>query len=367
MTWLRDHRTSLVIGGALVVAIAVAVLLGGGARTSADLDPANPDPDGAQALARVLADQGVEVEVVRDAAALERLDGLAGSTVVVTSAGDLGRSTARRLVATAQGARIVVVDPAPGTLRALGIRVSSTRSRPAEDLAADCADPLTRDLHLDVDRATTYALDGCFSDETGSMLVQRAGLLLFGAGGAWANGQVLRGDNAALALRLLGQRERLVWYVPSLADLVADDGVSLSTLLPRWLAPGLFLAVLASGALVLWRARRLGPLASEPLPVVVRAIETTRSRGRLYRRAGDRAHAASALRTAARRRAAERLRLGVGSEPDVVVREVARHLDRPVAEIQPLLDPATPAPVTDHDLIHLANALAELDREVRRP
>ncbi len=61
---------------------------------------------------------------------------------------------------------------------------------------------------------------------------------------------------------------------------------------------------------MLWRGRRLGPLATEPLPVVVKAIETTRSRGRLYRKSGDRAHAADALRSATRARAATRLRLG---------------------------------------------------------
>ena len=33
---------------------------------------------------------------------------------------------------------------------------------------------------------------------------------------------------------------------------------------------------------------------------MVKAIETTRSRGRLYRKAGDRAHAAEVLRAAAR-------------------------------------------------------------------
>ena len=68
-------------------------------------------------------------------------------------------------------------------------------------------------------------------------------------------------------------------------------------------------------ALLVWRSRRLGALASEPLPVVVKAIETTRSRGRLYRKAGDRDHAAGALRAAARVRAAERLGLGTSRTP----------------------------------------------------
>ena len=103
-----------------------------------------------------------------------------------------------------------------------------------------------------------------------------------------------------MALRLLGQRDRLVWYVPEAADLVGDDGVSLRTLLPEWILPGLWIAGATVLALLLWRVRRLGPLVTEPLPVTVKAIETTQSRGRLYRKAGDRAHAAQALRRAAR-------------------------------------------------------------------
>ena len=46
---------------------------------------------------------------------------------------------------------------------------------------------------------------------------------------------------------------------------------------------------------MLWRGRRLGPLVVEPLPVVVKAVESTQGRGRLYRRVRDRAHAAGIL------------------------------------------------------------------------
>jgi hypothetical protein len=192
--------------------------------------------------------------------------------------------------------------------------------------------------------------------------------VLLGAAEALTNDQVLRADNAAAVLRLLGQGDRLVWYVPSVDDLVGDDGVSLGTLLPRWIRPGTWLVGAALLALILWRGRRLGALATEPLPVVVKAIETTRSRGRLYRKAGDRGHAAEALRAAARTRVAERLRMGAGArDVDALVRDVAQHVGRPVAEIDALLGHGAGTPETDHDLITLAGQLAELDREVRRP
>ena len=178
--------------------------------------------------------------------------------------------------------------------------------------AADCADPRFTDLSLEVDRALEYPATGRLLPRRARSLVvePRPGVVLLGAHEMLSNAQVLRADNAAAALRLLGQGDRLVWYVPSLDDLVADDGVSVASLLPRWIRPGLWLGTIAVLALLAWRARRLGPLATEPLSVVVKAIETTRSRGRLYRKAGDRAHAAAALRGAARARIAERLAAG---------------------------------------------------------
>jgi hypothetical protein len=177
---------------------------------------------------------------------------------------------------------------------------------------------------------------------------------------------VLRADNAAVALRLLGQDDDLVWYVPTYDDLSGGDETGLGPLLPRWIEPGIWLMLVAAVFLVLWRARRLGKLATEPLPVVVKAIETTRSRGRLYRRAGDRGHAATALRTAARRRAAVRLRLGAGHSEADLVRDVARHTGRSEAEIAALVGSQAAEPTHDHDLIRLATDLAGLDREVRR-
>ena len=80
-------------------------------------------------------------------------------------------------------------------------------------------------------------------------------------------------------------------------DLAGGDGVSPRSLLPRWLRPALWLLVLVAASRW-WCGVRAGsaPLAVEPLPVEVKAVETTRNLGRLYRRAGDRAHAAEALR-----------------------------------------------------------------------
>lgn len=369
MSRLGRHRTGLVIALGLLAATAVVILGNDRTRTTGALDPDNPDPGGAQAVARVLADQGVDVTVARDADALDEAAPGPDTTVLVTSTDHLGRSTIKRLLAGTRDARLVLAEPGPGTTKAFGVSELPFEVQLDSPRAADCPDPTYDGLSVQVDQALEYPVPGgCFRGTHGALLVQpRDGVVLLGAGELLSNDQVLRSDDAAVALRLLGQDPRLVWYVPSLDDLVADDGVSLTTLLPDWLRPALWLVALAALALLVWRARRLGPLATEPLPVVVKAIETTRSRGRLYRKAADRAHAAAALRSASRARAADRLGLGARPDPGDLVRDLARHTGRPADEIERLLGPSAPPPVTDHDLIILAERLAQLDREVRRP
>lgn len=369
-TGRRRLRTWLLLGGGLVVAVAVVVAAGGGTRTGTPYDPDNPGPDGAQAVARVLEDNGVDVVVARNAAELEQTTVDAATTVLVTQPDLLGESTTDALLAHAGAGRLVVAGAEPGVVDALGLSSVPSRVPVGEGRDASCTDRslgrLLEGLEVEVDSSLAYPGAGCFPGEHGALVVEpRRGLVLLGAEDALTNDQVLRADNAALALRLLGQDRRLVWYVPALTDLGAEDGVSLATLIPRWVRPGLFLLTLTALALLLWRGRRLGPLAVEPLPVVVRAIETTRSRGRLYRKAGDRAHAAGTLRAAARASAAEALRLGPDAPAPEVIRAVARVLSRPEREVGVLLDPHAEPPGTDADLVHLATKLAELEREVR--
>jgi hypothetical protein len=338
--------------------------------TSTPLDPDNPGGQGARAVARVLDDQGVDVQVVRGADALDDVDLDSSTTVVVTSTYLLGQSTTQRLLDGLAGADLVVAEPEPGLIEALGFDTQSWTVTPGEDRSARCSDPLLTGLEVRVDAGTEYATAaGCFTGDHGHLVaLPRDGVTLLGASELLTNDQVLRADNAAVALRLLGQRDRLVWYVPDVADLVGDDGVSLRTLVPRWVLPGLWIAGATVLALLLWRVRRLGPLVTEPLPVTVKAIETAHSRGRLYRKAGDRAHAARALRRAARTTLATRLHLpsAAGGDEAALVRDVARHLGRPVGEMHALLSEDAPPPPTDDDLISLANDLAALEREVLR-
>ena len=272
----------------------VSVLARDRAAYAGNLDPRNPSANGAQALARVLDERGVEVRIARGAAALAAAPVDAATVVVVTEPEQLAPSTLKTLRAHARGAvALVFVGGAAllGTLLDADLAGVPQGARPAR-----CDNPLVEDLTVQV-HGGGLAAPGCFGSAAGSVLVQRAAEWALSSPASLANEHVLEQDNAALGLRLLGQGERLVWYVADPADAAPSEGFSISALLPPWLDPALGLLVASVLALMLWRGRRLGPLVTEPLPVVVRAAESTHSRGRIYRRTADREHVARSSAT----------------------------------------------------------------------
>jgi hypothetical protein len=363
---LRRYRTALVLLSFLVLAVVVVLAFGRDqSGTGVPYDPRGAGPDGAQAVARVLDAEGVDVEVARGADAFDRADVDAGTTVVVTSTEQLGESTLERLFDRTADSTVVLVDPPPYLLQQLDAP-TSTGADTDGPIPAGCDDPRFDGLEIEVDDAGGFNAPGCFDDTLVTLGGDDGATVLLGAGELLTNDQVLRADNAAVALRLLGEDDRLVWYVASYDDLAGDEGVDFWSLAPDGLRPALVLAALALLALMLWRGRRLGRLATEPLPVSVKAIETTRSRGRLYRKGGDRAHAGQALRGAARDRCRTRLRLGAATDEPTLLREVARRTGRPEEEVGALLGSLARPPSSDRDLVALAGALQALEEEVRR-
>lgn len=368
--WTRRHRAALLVAAAFVAAVVFSVIGSAGNAYTGAADPGNPDPEGARAVARVLEKEGVEVTVVRDADALEAIRMNRDTTVVVTSTESLGASTVRRLMNHRGPADLVLVEPRYPAAELVD-QGGSTALLEETRATGDCGDSRFDDLQVAVDAGTAYpaTANACFPVGDGALVVTpEPGLTLLGSTDLISNEQVTRADNAAVALRLLGQRDRLVWYVPDPADLRADEGVTISSLLPEWLRPALVLATVALLSVMWWRGRRLGRLAVEPLPVVVTAIESTRSRARLYRKVNDRRYAADALRRAARRRLGEQLNLprDVTEDARALIRDLAPHTSLGETRLHHLLAPDAPAPGSDNDLIHLANDLAALMREVRR-
>ena len=365
MSFLARHRTTVMIVAVALLAVVLTAWLGRDDRTyPAALDPQNPGGDGAQALARVLDEQGVSVDVVRSADAFDRATTDSSTMVVVTAADRLGRSTTRRLLDHQGDAGLVVVAPGPELTALLDIGSYAVTTSPHDPVPAGC--PSYDGLALQVPEAEAFDTDGCFRAQGGVLLAEpRPGLTLLGASAALTNDQILDGDNAAVALRLLGQRTHLVWYVPSLTDLVGRDGVSPSSLLPRWLTPALWLAAddqRRPGRVALAPARAAGrraaagrgqggrddPQPRPPLPA-----------GRRPRPCGGDAAVGSpgpvdrAAPSAPPHRATR-------CSP----RPSRRRPDAASTRSTPCCSPDAVPPAHDHDLADLARRLDELDREV---
>ncbi len=400
---LRRLRFALVLAALILATGAGAALLQ--AHTGpAYLDPNDPGPFGSRALAQILAQRGQHVVPVNSPAQAAHATNAAqaahatnaaqaaqaahatsaaqatktaraapgDSTLVITGPAFLdGRELAA--LAGLPGDRVLVEPDAP-ELRALAPGVGGRGVVPVGVTEPVCGLAPAR-LAGNADMggvALSVSAPGaqqCYPGAKGPSLVRYVAggrsITVLGTGVPLTNGSLADRGNAALALNLLAGRSTIVWLTPGPAALTATGAgrTSVRSLIP-WgaylVAIQLAVAVVAAAV---WRARRLGPLVTEPLPVVVRAAETVEGHGRLYRSRHSRGRAAEALRSAAIGRLVPRLGLAPGVEPATIAAAVAAHSGRDVAAVA--ADLFGQAPGTDAALVELASNLDTLEREVR--
>ena len=360
---------------ALVVA-AVVVGIRRNAHQGQALDPQNPGREGAQAVASVLRDRGVDVAVARGQDDLLDTSVGAGTTVLVTDTGELSDETAATMLEHAAGAdRLVLVTPDRFLLTALELPVD-TGGQPSapETVTAGCTlDGLSQGDRVVPGPRTYVATEPgattCFAHDRSFELValpatgDRPEVVVLGNTDLLVNSEITQLDHAGVALRLLGRGDRVVWYLPSALDIGNEDTTATSEV-PRALGPLVFLAVFGLLALMLWRGRRFGPLVTEPLPAVVKAIETTQSRGRLYRKARDTGRAGTVLRARTAKRLAGYLGLPAGAAPAAIAQAAASATHRDPQDVLTLF--TAPPPTTEAALVALANDLTQLEKDVRR-
>jgi len=187
------------------------------------------------------------------------------------------------------------------------------------------------------------------------------------------NGSLEAEGNAALTLRVMGTVPNVVWYLGGPFDptLLTGDGATPPDavganpdFLPPGFGSGLYALGLAALVAAFWRARRFGPLAVEPLPVVVRASEATRGRARLYRRAQARGRATAALRAATARRIGRRLGVPRGASPDALVQAIAQASTVPAAQVREAF--YGPSPADDRQMLDIIDQLDSQERQVHR-
>jgi hypothetical protein len=361
----RSWRWVLLVLAAVCAVAAIGTYLTA-PRLGGRMDPASTGPDGAHALVTLLRDRGVTVVVATSVAAAESAAGSGTLLLFAQTQRVTNDSLLHRLAATSGD--LLLVEPTSHARAALapGIRSSGASVR---DTKPNCAlREADRAGSVDFGPSNTYsavgdrAVTSCYG---GALVRYRDGertVTVVGGTDFMTNGGLLQAGNAALAMNLAGQDSRLVWYAPQRVEGESSGSTTIFGLIPDnviWMVLQLWLAVLL---VALWKGRRLGPLVAEELPVVVRASETVEGRGRLYRSRRARDRAAQALRAATLQRLLPRLGLGVDTSSPAVVIAVAQRSGSHPESVRHIL--FGPSPATDADLVQLARALDDIERQV---
>jgi hypothetical protein len=336
-------------------------------RPGGPMDPASTSPDGTHALVALLRDHGVDVIVADDVAAVERA--AAPNTLVVTLQTDhLVDDDLLKRLAAVPGDRLLVA-PISRTREVLSPQIrrdsqSTMGGNPGCDLraATNAGDVQLGGSDTFKAKDDGVTLTSCYEGALVRYTDNGRTVTVVGGGDFMTNSGLLKQGNAALAMNLAGADQRVIWYAPQRTEGESSGAASISDLIPdavRWMVFQLCLAVVL---LAVWKGRRIGPLVAEKLPVVVRASETVEGRGRLYRshRASDRA--AEALRTAALQRLLPRLGLDAGADSGAIVATVVARTGQSREAVGHTL--FGPPPATDTDLVNLANALDDIERQV---
>jgi Domain of unknown function (DUF4350) len=355
----------------ILALVVLAVIAGIGAylttpRLGDPMDPESTEPDGAHGLVTLLRDGGVEVvpaDTIADVERAARPDTL----ILVAQSQYLTDDALLDRLARAPG-DLLLVEPTARTREALmpGVRISPASSFDSdpnctlrEATRAGSVRFGPSDTYQSVDSRT---MTSCYD---GVLIRYRDGgrtITAVGATKFMTNDGLLQAGNAALAMNLAGDRPRVIWYAPHRVEGETSSPSTISDLIPDnviWVVWQLWLVVLL---IALWKGRRPGPLVAEQLPVVVRASETVEGRGRLYRSRRARDRAAEALRTATLQRLLPRLGLGPQAPAQAVVATVARRSGADAGYVSYHL--YGPPPATDNDLLQLAHALDDIERQV---
>jgi hypothetical protein len=367
----RYRGAAVILLAVIVVALAAVVITRHGIKHGT-MDPQSYDSDGGHALATLVAQRGVPVTRLTDLAQVTAAAGPGTTVVVADPLQEQDLSPLRRLPA---GVTVVLIAPDEDSLAAVQPGLDAVGNFDAKVKNLDCSQPdavLAGSVYAGGDSYGRRAGDTtpgqlCYD---GTLYIQPAagglGFVDIGSAATLSNANLGKEGNAALGIGLLSHGKQVLWLVPGPVHLQpATDGTTpLSRLLPGRLGWAVLQAVIAVALLMLWRARRLGRIVPEPLPVVIRASETVEGQGRLYRAGRARGRAATALRAAAVARMAPRLGVRRDDASAALVTAVSARTGRGPTDVAALLYGAEPE--DDRALVALADQLDALEAEVRR-
>jgi hypothetical protein len=365
---VRGWRLPILLGLAVLAAGVIIALLQPPATNY--LDPGDTSSTGGHALFDLLSARGqhvISTQVPEQSGHVA-----ARNTEIITSPADLTR--AQLTAAGRFPGDILLIGPTPAALSAIAPAIVATGQSASTGALPPLCNNQTANLAGSADLGGTVLETGnpgaatCYPSAGGYLMVQYTAkgrtISVLGSGDPLTNQYLASDGNAALALNLLRQARTIYWVVPSPNAVPQATGQrSFTSLVPWPVYLILIQLVIATLLAAVWRARRLGPLVAERLPVVVRASETVEGHGRLYRARRARDRAAAELRQAARDRISRFTGTGTGAD-DVTARTIAARTGESPDDVTALL--YGPPPGNDAQLVALADDLDTLERKVRQ-
>ena len=374
--------------GLIFAALVAAVLASTPTKDAALLSLNNPGDDGARATGEILRGRGLDVrQITRLGAA--RIATPPDTTLAIALPSQLIDYQVESVL-TYPG-NIVFIGVSPELLAAIDPGLRSAETPDTTLRGAGCSDPdataagRVSSGGSEIDATGLDGAEVCFRGAPGVgpfAVLERDGrtITLLSDATLPMNGNLTDYGNAALVFRSLGKHPNLVWYLGNPLDTSTltyahssgagsgngGDGVEPSAdFLPPGTGTALYALAIAVLIAAVWRGRRMGPLVTEALPVVVPSSETTRGRARLYRRARAYGRASASLRAAAAERMGRRLGVPRGGDAATLIRAVARATGREPVAVERLV--YGPPPGGEHAMMDLVQELDTLERQVHRP
>ena len=366
---------------ASLVLLALGVVALWPSSPSIALDPQTPNASGAQALAQVLKQKGVTLTVARsDSDMKKQLKTDAAATVVVTDTGaGIGRAVPK-LLQRANVKRVVLLAPAEKVLKQLNTGLVPAGDTVAlADPPAHCRGIFGKAKQLSIfgegykpEKETEQGTFRCLSspDTAQVFLLPKTSkhpqLLVLGNAKSFSNSAILEEDNAAAALAATSPTNRVVWYSPTQngdAPISGADQLKPVNLLPKWFAPALALLAWAFLLFAFYKGRRFGRLATEELPVIVKACETTQALGRMYASSKDYRQMIATLQTELRPRLSTALFLPSLASKEELLTALTRKTRRQKSDLAYLL---YGSPNSESEMVSMARGLTALEQEVIR-
>jgi hypothetical protein len=379
--WRRARGPLVAALVVILVGIALAVLQPNVERNY--LDPTSASKEGSRALVRVAETRGTGVRVARSAPEAARLMRSSPKALLVVVRSERLLASDHSALAGVPGDRLLV-EPNLDTLRVLAPGVEPAGQAQDDQPPPNCSLDVARLAgSANVGGAVYSAPPGstkCYPDPEGGLpgLVRLSQgertVTVLGSGAPLTNRRLAESGNAALGVNLLTGRTGVVWLLPDVPAPGSAGQKSPLQLIPAEAVLAALQIAIAALFVVWWRVRRLGPVVTESLPVVVRSAEAVEGRARLYRARRARDRAADALRSGFLDRLMPLLALSRSVVQGSLAGDTTRQIEvasRIAARTGVHADTIGmalygPAPEEDAELVALADFLDELEEHVRR-